>query len=39
MFLNDPEFRYITCIEEDVAWLHIDNRNHVQPNRIMFVKP
>ena len=39
LYPNDPAFEFITCVEEDVAWLHIDNRNHDSDPKIMFIKP
>lgn len=36
---NPSEFPFITCIEEDVSWLHFDCRNHNLPQQIMIVRP
>ena len=33
-------FEHITCVEDDVGWLHVDCRNHDRARRgIQFVKP
>ncbi len=32
-------FEFITCIEDDVSWVHVDCRNHAYPQKILVVKP
>jgi hypothetical protein len=34
---NDDEFQYISVIEKDVSWLHIDCRNSSYNNKIMLI--
>jgi len=35
-----PSYQHITCIEEDVSWLHIDVRNwDKRSNNILIIKP
>lgn len=37
---NCDDFKFITCIESDVNWLHIDTRNYdKEKNGILIVKP
>lgn len=37
---NCDDFKYITCIEADVNWLHFDTRNHNKEKYgILIVKP
>ena len=35
-----PDFQYITCLETDITWLHIDVRNHdKEKDGILLVHP
>ena len=35
-----PDYQHITCIEEDVSWLHIDVRNwDKRNNNVLIIKP
>ena len=33
------DFKYITCMEDNTSWLHIDVRNHNKKNGILIVLP
>ena len=36
----DPDYQHITCIEEDISWLHIDCRNwDKRNNNVLIIKP
>jgi len=37
---GNPDFKYITCIEKNVSWLHIDVRNwNKEQSKILIIKP
>lgn len=37
---DDPDFQYITCLEDDISWLHFDVRNwNKTENGILIVTP